>query len=294
MKDTVIDALPALKRWAASAFLVACALPAHAGLFDSWFGNKASTPTPAKVDPAQRLWRIGEFTTVQLVPREPGAAENQHPARVAVDALRWQLGGVRVIVNGASVALFAGDEINDITEPLAQAFAAAGPGDDVALLSTSRRGASFLTTPTGVTARLFVQDGALQLIVRDARLEFVKDYINSRAPLTFTYGSRSTPGGATLSQSAATVKRPDWLALPLTLPGAAPVASASPAVVPAGVAAAVASPAAVAATPAPAAVPQGPMSEVEYRLQTLKRLRDRGLISEEEFQEKRREVLKQF
>ena len=281
---TVTNVLAWFKRGALCAGLVATGVPAHAGLFDTLFGRQPAAQQ-AKVDPAQRTWSMGEFNTLQLVPREPGAAENQHPLRVGSDVLRWQLAGVRVIVDGKSVALLSGDEVNEIAEPLAQALAVAGPGDDVVLLSTSRRGATFLTTATGVTARLFVQDGSLQLIVRDARLEFIKDYINSRSAPSFNYGSRSTAGNATLANSAATNRRADWLALPLTMPGAAAAVVAQPAP-------ATANRAAPAVAAAPALEPL--QTEAEHRLATLKRLRDRGLISEEEFQEKRKEVLKQL
>jgi Short C-terminal domain len=273
-----------LKHVLVCAGLLVAALPAQAGLFDSLFGGA----TAVKVDPSQRLWRIGEFTTVQLVSAEAGAGPNQHPARVTADALRWQLGGIRTTVDDKMVALFAADEVNEFAEPLAQALAAAGPADDVLLVSSSRRGASFLTDVTAVTARLFVQDGSLQFIVRDARAAFVKEYINSRNPPKFNHGSRASASGVALVNSSATSRRGDWLALGLSVPGAAPAVVAAPVI---------AAPVAGMATPtAPAAaVPavQEPLqTEAEHRLATLKRLRDRGLISEEEFQEKRKEVLK--
>jgi hypothetical protein len=268
------------------ACLLAAAAPAQAGIFDSLFG---SGQTAVKVDPAQRSWRIGEFTTVQVVPAEAGAAPNQHPARVTADALRWQLGGIRVTLGGSSVALFAADEINDFAEPLAQALAVAGPGDDVLLVSSSRRGASFLTDVTAVTARLFVHDDKLQLIVRDARAAFVKEYINSNKAPKFSHGSRANASAVVLSNSSAASRRGDWLALGLTLPGAAPALVAAPVTAAATVAPTAA---AAPATAAPALEPL--QTEAEHRLATLKRLRDRGLISEEEFQEKRKEVLKQL
>ena len=273
--------------------LLASALPAQAGLFDSLFGGSPAV----KVDAGQRIWRIGEFTTVQLVPAEAGAAPNQHPARVTAEALRWQLGGIRTTVDGQMVPLYAADEVNDFAEALAQALAAAGPGDDIVLVSASRRGASFLTAVTAVTARLFVQDGGLQIIVRDTRASFVKDYINSRAPLKFNYGSRASASGVALVDSSATSRRGDWLALGLSLPGAAPAVVAAPLVVAsptAGVAAPTAPNTAAPAAAAPPVVLEPLQTEAEHRLATLKRLRDRGLISEEEFQEKRKEVLKQL
>jgi pyruvate/2-oxoglutarate dehydrogenase complex dihydrolipoamide acyltransferase (E2) component len=282
-----------LQRAALCGGLLVGAVPAHAGLFDSLFGGKPADAAPS-VDPAQRIWRIGEFTTVQLVPAEPGAAPNQHPFRLGADVLRWQFGGIRTTVGGKTVNLFGNDEINEIAEPLAQAFALAGPGDDVLLISSSRRGASFLTDVTAVTARLFVQDGSLQFVVRDTRLEFVKEYISSRNAPKFSYGSRALASKAAVTHSGATSRRADWLALGLTLPGAAPAAATAAQPAPAA-AAPPAAPAQVTPAAAPAAAAPEPLqTELEHRLATLKRLRDRGLISEEEFQEKRKEVLKQL
>ena len=90
--------------------------------------------------------------------------------------------------------------------------------------------------------------------------------------------------------------RGDWLALGLSLPGAAPAVVAAPVV--GATAGAVGGVPTSPTTAAPAAMPpvvlEPLQTEVEHRLATLKRLRDRGLISEEEFQEKRKEVLKQL
>ena len=293
------------KRLALCTALLAAAVPAQAGIFDSLFGTKAGEAAQFQVDGARRTWRIGEFTTVELVPIEAGAAPNQHPIRVTAEALRWQLGGIRTTVDGKNMALFAADEINDLAEPLAQAFAAAGPGDDVVLISSSRRGASFLTNVTAVTARLFVQDSGLQLIVSEVRQEFVRDYIASRSEPKFVYGSRLRASKANVTNSSATNTRPDWLVLGTSLPGTAPAAAlpavvspaiaapaAAPVVAPVGAAVRPAVPAAPPSAAAPALEPL--QTEAEHRLATLKRLRDRGLISEEEFQEKRKDVLKQL
>ncbi|MBX3607520.1 MAG: SHOCT domain-containing protein [Piscinibacter sp.] len=276
-------------------------VPAHAaGLLDGLFGS--SSAGGAQAEPGRRSWTIHEFTTIRLVARESGAVPNQHPAVIQPEVLRSQLAQVRYVVRGdATEALFAGSELDELVEPLSQALASAGPGDDVLLLSSSRRGGGILTQPQGVTARLFVQGNALQLIVHDTRYEFMNQYLGSRVPPTFTYGSRASSGSPQLRSASAKGPRGDWLALPLIVTAAtnAP-AGPMPAVLPAA-----AAPAA-AATPAPApaaAPPAAPMprprdpgfaDEIEQRLITLKRLRDRGLITEEEYQQKRKEILQQL
>ena len=266
---------------------------AQAGLLDSLFGGASSGSEPVKADARRRSWTLHEFTTIRLVQRESGSTPNEHPLQIEPEALRQQLAQLRTESREGSQPLFAADELGELVEPLAQALSNAGPDDDVLLLSTSRRGAGVLAQPLGVTARLFAQGGALQVIVNDARLAFVHEYLGSKRTPEFTFGSRTRPGQASLRSVSATNRRPDWLAVPLTV-AAAPAVPA---------AATVAAPPARAAAPAPAtavATPPAPVSpaaigdDVEQRLIVLKRLREKGLISEEEYQQKRREILQRL
>lgn len=276
---------------AVSACAVAIAAPASAGVLDGIFGG-ATAGADVKSDSRRRIWPIRDFSSVQLAAREAGAKENQHPAQLNADVLRQQLGKLRFASGNTTRALFTQDEAEELVEPLVLAFAAASPADDVVLASSARRGDAVLLRPMAVTARLFVQGGSLQFIVRDARYDFYNDYMGTKKDPTFTYGSRNAPGAAVLGLEGASVVRGDWLALPLAAAGgAAGGAGATPT-------APVRAPAPAATTlPAPAATPAlrprdpGFADEVEQRLTTLKRLRDRGLITEEEYQQKRREIL---
>lgn len=292
-------------RWLAPAILCAgvTLAPASSALAASWtdflFGAKNSSGDKSAVPSDRRVWRIGEFTAIQRADREAGASPNQHPATIAPETLRQLLAPVRLVVGNGTQPLFAPDEISDLIEPLAEALSVAQPGDDLLLLSTHRRGGGVLVAPLGLTARLFVQDNALHLIVHEARRDFVNAYIGSRIPPVFTFGSRSKSGQVTLQDPGATVRRADWLAIPVArAAAAAPAPAPQPVVLPAAPAPGVPpkaqtapAPAAATATapagrPAPAAA-----DEIEQRLVTLKRLRERGLISEEEYQQKRREIL---
>jgi hypothetical protein len=306
-------------RWSVSLLLTfslaSVGQPTHAAMFDFLLGKKAdATEAP---EPTRRSWPVGQFTSVELVAREADAPDNLHPANWSPDLLRRQLGAVRASTIDGPVPLFAADELDTLVVPLSQALALAKPKDDILLLSTNRRGGAFFLAPTGVTARLFVADGNLQLIVHDARLDFYNTYIGSRVEPKFTYGSRSKAGSATLQSESATSRRSDWLSIspvaaaaPATAatapaavpqPVAAPMPAAGAASAPAAKAAVMAAPATEAQTsraPAPtvppaAARPRDPgfADEVEQRLLTLKRLFDRGLISEAEYQQKRKEVL---
>ena len=269
-------------------------LPAHAGLLDSIFGNTktdVAKPAPAA---GQRRWVVRENSEIRLVPREAGSQPNQQPARIGPETLRQRLGEVRFTAGGSARLLFSPDEAGELAEALTEALAVAAPDDDVLLVSSARRNDA-LYLPVAVTARLFVQSGALQFIVHDARFDFYDKMRGSNRPPEFSFGSRTRAGDANLLDTSATVVRADWLAIPLTA-AAATVAPAAAVAMPA--------PAAPAAPTAAPAVPVAPAvaapsrarepgfaDEVEQRLITLKRLRDRGLISEDEYQQKRKEIL---
>jgi hypothetical protein len=249
--------------------------------------------TPAAV--ARQEWKVSGFTWVKLVPREAGSPPNDHPAAFATANLAVQLGAVQFGSAGGDVPLFAQKELAVILEPLRQAFAAAGPDQDVQLLSTYRREGSVLNPATAATVRLFHQGGALQMIVHDARKDFLGEYYATEKKPAFTFGSRTSPGEVQVHCPGAASQRPDWLRFP-----DAPTAASVP---PALVAPAAPVPAAAPAPSAPAlavtaARPVGhpgwdpaDFERQEQRLNGLKRLREENLITEEEYQEKRKKVL---
>jgi hypothetical protein len=98
-----------------------------------------------------------------------------------------------------------------------------------------------------------------------------------------------------VQSAGATNARPDWLAIPLQ--GAAPASAAAAPAVPAALAAPAApaaiAPAVAAPAPPPArkALDAAAVEDIERRLEVLKRLRDKGLINEDEYQQKRKEIL---
>ena len=299
MKPLHMRALAALVSLALGA---ACA-SAEAGVMDFLFGKKSSDASSTSASNASRkTWRLSEFTAVQIVPREAGSVPNNQPAMLQAEGLRQQLALVRATIDNKPQPLFYGDELKDLVEPIAQALAVAGPDEDIVLLSTSRRGESFLSPPLGMTARMFVQGGNLNFIVHDARRDFVDAYIGTKVPPTFQFGSRGTASRVALQSTSAASKRADWVTIPIAAAAAAPAAVApAPTVaapIPAATAVTVAAPAAaVAPVPIPAVAPAAPTRDTAYyeeqsrRLKGLKMLRDQGAITEEEYQQKRKEIL---
>ncbi|EHR70317.1 hypothetical protein BurJ1DRAFT_1447 [Burkholderiales bacterium JOSHI_001] len=303
MKRPFLSICPGrVPRSACLALALAAALssaPAQAGLLDGLFGKPAA---PAVTDNGQREWALHDFTTLRLVPREAGAPPNEHPQQVNAEGLRQALAQVQVNLPAGAEPLFAADELAELVAPMVQALAVARPQDDLLLLSSSRRGKGLFVPPTAITARLFFQGGALNLVLADARRDFYNNYIGSRQAPEFSFGTRAQAGRAVLRTALGSSPRADWVALPAGAaapatpppPTAMPIVGA-PAVSPLATPPAVAAP----ARPAPAAaVPKSrePMSgdEAESRLSTLKRLRERGLITEDEYQQKRKEILSQL
>lgn len=224
----------------------------------------------AQAEGARRTrWEVRDFTWVKLVPREKGAEPSSHPAPLDREALKRGLGDLR----SEGEALFDPKELNELLNPLQEAFAAARPEEDLVLLSTHRRGAGFMGPALAVTARLFVAGGKVNVIVHDARLDFMDRALARDQAPSFVYGSRTEPSKVILTGAYAS-KRGDWAAFPAVAP--APAAEPS-------------------RPPAPWDVktpdPGGAAGTPEQRLRNLNRLREQNLITEEEYQRKRKEIL---
>lgn len=285
----------------AAAAAVLAAAPAEAGVFDTLFGRSAtaaSEPAAAVSKPGRRHWQLAEFTELRLSPREAGAALNEHPQVIPAAVVREWLQGVVLQRGTQREPLFGADELASLPPVIADALAVATPQDDLLLLSTSRRDGGLLGTPYGITARLFVQGGALQLVVQEARLDFYNQYRGARILPEFRFGSRGTPGAVQVSSPQAGSVRGDWLTFALGAPAAAQSQGAVPTAAPALPPATVAAPAATAPRPAVQPVPAAPAArdarfydEQEQRLRSLKRLRDQNLLTEDEYQAKRKEIL---
>ena len=264
--------------------LSACATPGGGA------GNPAASPAASSTSAAGAVVGAepyrGKYSFVRIEPVEAGAAANQPHA---IDAAELSAALALLTLNDAK-AVFLPDEINEIAPHLARALTRATTSEDVVFAVAGRHKLLGLLAPNSVTTgRLFVADGKLNLIFGLVQSAFDVERLSSQPTKVFAPGSRLRPsaqagkvtGGA---WSPSVPGRSDWLALPLDRL-AIPMASPMPAPRQAG------SPAA--AAPGPAAT--GPaISDVERRLAINERLRQQGLVSEQEYQEKRRAILKDF
>ena len=264
----------------------------------------------------ERVVRVvfqGNFDRVRIERSEPGAAANLHPVTaLSAEDLRSAMAALRR-ADRRDAELFNADELAVIVPPLVQALAEVSPQQEVTFAVVGRHGAlGPLVERSVTTGRLFRTAEGLQLIVGLAQQPYEGQFLATGVLIAFEPGSRAAPVDAKLRLGApgtTAQRRGDWvtLALGAAAAGAAPVAAPAgvPAAVPAPAGASPAAPAAVVpapvqagSPPAPAAVAPVPttrtpafLAEQEERLKTLKRLRDQDLITEEEYQQKRREIL---
>ena len=248
-----------------------------------------AAPALRSADSTQTQWQLSKFTWVKRVPAEAGAPTNAHPATLSEASLQATLAPAQVTVEGEVLPLFGKDELSGLAKALREAFALAQPGEDLILLSTSKRGGRFMEEPLGLTARLFLREGVLNLVVHDARLSFMGRYQAENIVPTFTFGTRAKASAVALQHPEGTRLRGDWLILPLVQPT---TVAAVPAPLPTPPATAAAPLPKPVATTAPVAKDPAFYDAQTQRLKALKRMRDEQVLSEAEYQEKRDAILK--
>ncbi len=260
---------------------------------------------------------------MELVKQEEGAAPNRHPVDLAARQIAASLAAVRVhstAYPGEPVAPFDAGQAKRIAEALETAFAEASADQDIIMYSFRQVGKSFLTQKRVLTSARVFYDGAVVNVLLgevDTQFQEYKDY--SVHPI----GMGSRTGGAATSSGALpgagyqlAQSRPDWIRIvpasptqAMPMPGQAVPAAApqpAPAPPPQGAPAAERVPAAPPSAPPPTAptagqpseampvpAPAGRMSwpELEEGLETLKRLWQKGLITEQEYNQKKKELL---
>ncbi len=253
----------------------------------------------------ESIWEGGEYGHVRIVEAEAAAGRNSHPVNLSSAQLSVGLEQIQVEKSrGKTAPLLNEDQLDALTERLAEALAKAQPDQDVTFAVTARKGGLSLLSPLSVTTgRVFFKDGALNVIFGLVDTPFESELRASGVLRPFTPGSRSseasigptlvTAGGARFGAGG----RRDWIE----------IASGG-----------------LAAAPAPASglqypqfqAPGAPVSglqsltpvdegtfysendtryrELEKRLRVLQRLRQQNLISDEEYQAKRRVLINEL
>ncbi len=212
-----------------------------------------------------------QYAFVRIERIEPGAPDNAHPFAVSVDALRQALANLEVegsSILGKAVPMFTGEELEEIVPQLVAALAKVGPKEDVTFAVTGEHGLLDLSPKMFTTGRVFAHAARLNVI-----FGWVHESYETRQPgahtSLFTPGSRArrieniwsiVPGGARLADN-----RSDWLMFDATALLVWKDKTGGSA-----------------ATPA-----DSRDQEIKNKLRTLDRLKADGLITEEEYRERR-------
>jgi hypothetical protein len=265
---------------------------------------------------ADVVWEDDE-SWVRIEGAEKGAPPNDHPADLTAADVQTLLGGleVRRRKGEAPVPLFSLEELELITPYLATAFAEAGPGQDVYFRTRGGHSQSaFIGRKLFVTQGLmFMSEGRLNVIFNRLQEEARKrnfygqrdeDFYSARPPsrkreTEFRNISLMQGDGAVLRLEGGSV-RGDWVEIAaapdaLTAGRSAGDAGSSVAAGAAAGTAAARDEAEAGASPSsPPAADGDDYVPLEARLRQLKALRDEGLITEEVYQEKMRQLLREL
>ncbi|WP_298273411.1 SHOCT domain-containing protein [Geobacter sp.] len=224
---------------------------------------------------------------VALEKQDVSDAPNEHPARLSSQVLRQTLGALQVRLEGGQpVPLFTEGELDVLGPELQKALELATPDDDVtfAMMGLHPTLLGFVKKPLLTTGRIFFRQEKLNLIlgqvhepVRESDDRRLHPFVpGSRKPAPHPAWRVTTKGG----ELAQVDDRSDWLALSLlpaeqvmSPPETGTNREAKPAL-------------------APRTSPPRPVGRsVEERLILLNDLKQKGLITEEEYRAKRLKIL---
>jgi hypothetical protein len=265
--------------------LLAATLGGPAGCA-SMNGMPAGTAHPA------RIWQLGDqFVVLEKQDRAPGApiTDNAHPADISPQRFLAMLGSLefRSSDDARPVPLFTAHELDVLSENISKGLAAAGPDEDVTFAVIGLHPSVGFLKESGVTTgRVFFADRRLQLIIGQAH-EPVRESDDRRLK-PFLPGSRTVAAppswrivAAAGAKAGHTADRQDWLYFPLNAPEREAVSTPHP------------SADETVTGHAPVVPPQAPQAarSSEERLIILEGLKNKGLITPEEYRSKRKEIL---
>jgi Short C-terminal domain len=225
-------------------------------------------------------------------------------------------------------AVFTAVEVGHIAPYVTSGLAKAGPRQDITFSTIGSRArgvGSSVRDPSVNAGRIFYQGGKLNVIFGELQTNYRKKNVYGQRDQDFTQRRQGTREKESEQKLTLTVvpgvafeaARNDWLTIDLAVAGAQAVATSPPAPVttapapppapaaqPTAPAAAAGVAAATAATgaapaPAPAAAPAAPTADsktadLERRLRALKEMKDKGLITEEAYNAKMKELLSEL
>jgi hypothetical protein len=227
----------------------------------------------------------GKYSFVRIEPAESGAAGNQ-PSPVDSVWLYNALAELRG--KGKSLGgkpLLTTKELEELVPPLVKALGLASSGNDIVFAITGTHGVTGLFQSESVTTgRAFISSGKLNMIFGLAQVNFEDELLGNHTLRPFTPGSRMRVINTDTALEGSHWRegapgREDWQVIALE-PSAPPTSKNDARIRPTD------------ARPArPATTPE---SAIEQRLEILERLKQRGLVTDQEYREKHRAILKEL
>jgi len=282
---------------------LACA-NAHAGIFDNTiFGPEESARLAEWSKNTSNPMRWGDWDMIRMESSQDGAT-NGHPVQLTPDQVAAAMRNIQIQTFKEVNNLFSEDEVRRFAPAISVGLARASANQELVFVTTGEHKWSGLIAPSVANAgRVFYADGRLNILLGQAHADYLGDANHgTRKPPKFEYGSRKKVAKDVqilgVTQGEAKLVRADWIAVAVVTPAAATAslqATGQAGVTPA---AAVVAPAAVVPAAAPATAPAVDATadqfyrKQESRLRSLKRMRDEGLITDAEFQQKRAEIFK--
>jgi hypothetical protein len=242
---------------------------------------------------AKKVYRQGDDTWVKIIPGNKSLRPFDHPCQFTEEAMDRYLASIRYFrpsvplltgKKGSEWDLLTAEEIAKLAPYLVTAFSKAGPDEWVDFSLGVYRGGTLLGAYRQSEGVMFVKDGELNLVFRNISLRKSPGDVTTTTDPTRGYDTRVriVPGpGQRLKQSRTRQgkeqDRINWVIMSASSPpplreAVKPETETK------------------AAGPVPAPAP----ASARERLQELKQLYDDGLISRDEYEQKRQEILKQL
>jgi len=212
---------------------------------------------------------------------ERGAPDNAHPFTVSAGALKQWLAALKVkgSLSLDAKPIFNNEELDEFALPLASALAKVGPKDDVTFTVVGNHGVFGIYSPrTYTSGRLFMRDGQLNVVF--GIMHEPNDMPTNGSGVPPMPGSRArriegvwnivVPNGVRLADN-----RGDWVIVDTAaMPVAAPAAEKEKQT-----------------GPVTTSTPESRSQEIENKLRVLDHLKARGMITDDEYRERRRAIL---
>jgi hypothetical protein len=295
---------------ALSAFLLIAQLTG-CSTFSGLFSVDPPALRPGEVTPtSDGVYVDNTYLHVSLEPQDESEGPvppNDHPVDLSSAQVKAWLAGLKIKPEDSDepIPLIPENEVGDLSIVLAQALGDARPNQDVVFHSFRRVGSWYGISRRDTTARVFYRNGALNLIFGDLDNFYSEQIDRNLQPLK--PGSRSVISD---DLSAKLIKSPeftfvnnrdDWIRIDTSAVAATEPAnrramptSASTASGPAPATPTTTAPSTtpMPVTPAGQAYQDPRWAQLEERLLILEGLHQKGLITDKDYEQKKRELLK--